>query len=302
MRQLTLLLLLIFGSWTAVRGQYPYERPTPDPALMRQLEWQRVRRQLDRLDNLSKTNVVTAKNGEDNPRIILESLYRRSTDGERHLLSAEKDDLSKYEKLLTQPNTGMTKLVRDFGCDEYSSIPPNKQICLEFSMPGGGSAFSFRQADYQFWKLSDLLYDGRSFIAFGQMSLGFIVDLGDVPLDTVRSDSLDLSYLTNFEPHTDIASVTKQNNDLVDGIRSDGRLYKKFLPVVVNDTYVMRSIAYKGKVPMKHFEISYNELDFDKRKDVIVTFRVVRSDINGTVTLAWKILQRKVAPELKLAK
>jgi hypothetical protein len=167
-------------------------------------------------------------------------------------------------------------------------------------MPGGGSAFSFRQSDYQLWKLSDLLYDGKSFIAFGQMSLGFIVDLGDVPIESVGLESKALAYLLNFQPATDIASVTRQNNDLVDGIKLDGRLFKKFLPAVENHTYVLRSIAFRGKVPQQHFEIKYNELDFDKRKDVIVVFRVVRSDINGSKTILWKTLQTKAAPELKL--
>jgi len=217
-------------------------------------------------------------------------------------MSPDKDDVSKYNDFLSQSNTGITKLIRDFGCDEYSSVIANPQICAEFSMPGGGSAFSFRQSDYQLWKLADILYDGRSFIAFGQMSLGFMVDLGDVPIDSVGLNSEGLSYVTNFQPFTDIRAVTRQNNEFVDGINLDGRLYKKFLPAVVNNTYILRSIAFKGKVPQKHFEIKYNELDRDKRQDVIVAFRVIRSDINGSVTIVWKTLQVKPAPELKGAK
>ena len=169
-------------------------------------------------------------------------------------------------------------------------------------MPGGGSAFSFRESDYQFWKLADLLYDGRSFVAFGQMSLGFMVDLGDVSLTDVNLDSKAFAYMTAFEPASDIAAVTKQNNVFVDGLDANGLLYKKFFPAVVNHTYVIRSIAYKGKVPRQHFEIKYNELDFDKRKDIITAFRVLRSDINGTVTILWKTLQEKASPELKLGK
>ena len=286
-----------------IAGKCQYSpSPQQNEAIMRSIEWQRVRRQLDRLDSLPKTQINAPKKVENNPRIILELLYRRSTDGERHLLAAEAEDISKYKDLLSQPDTGITKLIRDFGCDEYSSVTPNQQICLEFSMPGGGSAFSFRQADYQLWKLSDLLYDGRSFVAFGQMSLGFMVDLGDVPLQSVHADSKELNYMTTFQPMTDLAAVTKQNSDLVDGVKQDGRIFKKFLPTAVNHTYVLRSIAYRGKVPSKHFEIKYNELDFDKRKDILVAFRVVRSDFNGTVTIAWKMLQTIPSPELRLPK
>ena len=276
--------------------------PQENQTILRNIEWQRVSRQMDRLDNISKTNGPTPGRAENNPKIILDSVYRRSTDGEKLLMSAEKEDVSKYENFLAQANTGLTKLIRDFGCDEYSPLTKNLQICAEFSMPGGGSAFSFRQSDYQFWKLSDLLYDGKSFIAFGQMSLGFMVDLGDIPIENVGLTTKGLSAMTNFQPPSDFVSATKQNNEFVDGVNLDGQLYKKFLPAVINNTYVLRSIAFKGKVPQQHFEIKYNELDFDKRKDVIVAFRVIRSDINGSVSIVWKILQAKAAPELKGAK
>ena len=302
MMKVVLLFLVVLVSCLTAAGQYPVERSTPDPSLVRQIEWQRVRTQLDRLENLSKRSYPAPVNGEVNSKIILDSLYRRSTEKERQLLAAENDDVSKYEVFLAQPGTGITKLVRDFGCDEYSSTTPNEQICTEFSMPGGGSAFSFRQSDYQFWNLSDLLYDGKSFLAFGQMSLGFMTDLGDVPIESVQLDSKALSYLTSFAPGSDIVSVTKQNNTFVDGLKVDGQLYKKFLPIAVNNTYVLRSVAFKGKVPRKHYEIKYNELDLDKRKDITVAFRVVRSDINGTVTILWKILDAKASPELKLTK
>jgi hypothetical protein len=257
---------------------------------------------LDLLDSLSKRTYPGPANGEVNSKIILDSLYRRSTDRERQLLAAGTSDVAKYEAFLAQPGTGITKLIRDFGCDEYSPAAPNKQVCLEFSMPGGGSAFSFRQSDYQFWNLSDLLYDGKSFLAFGQMSLGFMTDLRDVPIESVQLDSKGISYMTRFDPGSDIATVTKQNNVFVDGQNVDGQLYKKFLSAAVDNTYVLRSVAFKGKVPRKHYEIKYNELDLDKRSDIIVAFRVVRSDINGTVTIVWKTLQLKSAPELRLAK
>jgi len=293
--------ILFFALAATIFGQYPPSLQQNE-TILRNIEWQRVRRQLDRLDNINKTKSVTPKKSEDNPQIILDSIYRRSTDSERRLMTVEKEDISKFENFLAKPGTGIAKLIRDFGCDEYSPVTPNKPICTEFSMPGGGSAFSFRQSDYQFWKLSDLLYDGKSFIAFGQMSLGFIVDLDDIPIDSVGLDSKALSYVTNFQPSTDGPSVTKQNNDFVDGIKSDGQLYKKFLPAVVNHTYLLRSIAFKGKVSQQHFEIKYNELDFDKRKDIIVAFRVIRSDINGSMTIIWKTLLTKPAPELKLTK
>ena len=270
---------------------------------VKQLEWRQVKGHLDNLDSLGKVKLAHPTNpGEDNGQIILDALYRRSTKTERELLAPENEDRSKFADFLSRPGTGMMKLIRDFGCDEYSTAAFNDKLCKEFSMPGGGSAFSFRETDYQFWKLADLLYDGRSFIAFGQMSLGLMVDLGDVPIQNVQMDSKGMSYLTSLAPKGEIAEATKQNAVLADGIADNGFTYKKFLPVVVGDTYAIRSVAYRGRVAREHYELKYNELDFDRRKDVIAVFRVVRKDFNGTVTILWKILQAKQSPELKTRK
>lgn len=299
MRYFVILLLFLFTLPVAVDAQRPPNaQPTPDPALTRQIEWQQIRRRLDDLESLGKTAVPAARPAEDHRAIILDTIYRRSRSDELQLLAPEEEDKTKYAAFLRQAETGLIKLIRDFGCDEYSSASRNEQVCGRFSMPGGGSAFSFRQSDYQVWKLADLLYDGRSFFAFGQMSLGFLVDLGDASLESVQLDSKGMNYLTAFAPSGDIAEATKQNTSLADGITDNGSLYKKFLPVVVGHTYVLRSVAFKGKVERDHYGTKYNELDFDKRKDVIVAFRVVRQDINGTATILWKVLQSKQAPTL----
>jgi hypothetical protein len=266
---------------------------------MREIEWRSVKSHLDRLDSLQKITSPANRPAEDNKKIILDALYRRSTATELSLLAASDEDRTRYSSFLKQPGTGLIKLIRDFGCDDFSSAPRNEEVCRQFTMPGGGSAFSFRQADYQFWKLADLLYDGKAFLAFGQMSLGFLVDLGNVPLENIRPDSNDLAFMLDFVPAQDNDQVVKQNTSMIDGLNDNGMVFKKFLPVKVNDTYVIRSIAFKGKVPREHYDIKYDELDFDHRKDIVVAFRVLRQDFNGTVTLIWKILQTKPSPELR---
>lgn len=303
MRYLVFLGVLLLGP-TMVRPQGPPNAgPTPDTGLTRQIEWQQIRRRLDNLDALRKNKTVAPRpDGYDSGRIILELLYRRSRNDERQLLIPEVEDGSRFAEFLKQPDTGLTKLIRDFGCDEYSTEKPNEQICSRFTMPGGGSAFSFRVADYQQWKLADLLYDGKSFIVFGQMSLGMVVDLGKVPLDLLTTENKGLAYLVGFDPSGNIEEATKQNTALADGVTDKGVLYKKFLPVVPGDTYALRSVAFRGSVTREHNGTKYNELDFDKRKDIVVAFQVVRQDFNGTVTILWKILQTKQSPVLSTTK
>src|SRR4051794_26633765 len=210
--------IFLFGFSITIIAQSSPPQPvaTPDnSALMREIEWRSVKSHLDRLDNLQKITSPVNRPAEDNKKIILDALYRRSTAAELSLLAAGDEDRIKYSTFLKQPGTGLIKLIRDFGCDDYSSVPRNEQVCQQFTMPGGGSAFSFRQADYQFWKLADLLYDGKAFIAFGQMSLGFMVDIGNVPLESARPDSKDLGFMMDFVPAQDSDQAVKQNTSMI---------------------------------------------------------------------------------------
>ena len=51
------------------------------------------------------------------------------------------------------------------------------------------------------------------------------------------------------------------------------------LPVAVNGTYLLRSIDYSTS-------------------DVLVAFKVVRKDSDGSVILAWKLLKKYPVPQL----
>ena len=60
----------------------------------------------------------------------------------------------------------------------------------------------------------------------------------------------------------------------------------------------MRSIAYKGSYYRAIDGFLYDELDFDKRKDVTVAFRIIRRD-EESVTIIWKQLAEKDSPKVK---
>jgi hypothetical protein len=56
--------------------------------------------------------------------------------------------------------------------------------------------------------------------------------------------------------------------------------YKSRLPVFVNNTYALRSVNYD-------------------RSDVLVAFRVVRKDFDGSIVILWKLLAKYPKPELQ---
>lgn len=60
----------------------------------------------------------------------------------------------------------------------------------------------------------------------------------------------------------------------------------------------MRSIPYKDNYYRAIDGFLYDELDFDKRKDITITFRIVHHD-EESVTIIWKQLAEKDAPKVK---
>ncbi len=293
------MIVVVIACCTAIMAQLPGTAPAPDPEIQKESDLRLVRKHLDDLDRFTMGSIAPVTVISVGSAGVLRVLYRRSSPEELRLLAPDDSDKAKYSKFLTQHHTGMIRLVADLGCDEYSGRTPATGICDRFSMPGGGSAFSFRQGDYQLWKLADLLYDGNSFFAFGEMSQGFLVDLGNKPLKDLTRAVNGANYPFLFSPSSDPANLAKENKQFVEGVRLDGFEYKKVLPAVEGNTYILRSVAYKGIAPRNDRGLNYNELEFDKRKDVVVGFTVIRRDVNGTVTLLWKILETKPSPVLK---
>jgi hypothetical protein len=166
-------------------------------------------------------------------------------------------------------------------------------------MPGAGSSFSFRTESYRIARLSDVTFTDKSFQAGGVVLHGIFVKLGDVPIEEVDLQTRGLKYLVDFQPEPDYEKGKALDAELTKGVASDGFLYRRGLFITENTTFALRSIAYDGKYYRAVETVTYNEFDYDKRRDVIVVFRIVEKDEAGNVTILWKKLQEKSSPEVK---
>ena len=233
----------------------------------------------------------------------IRNLYRKPNKKEAELLIPRIEDQRKYADFLQQPNTGLVKLMPDLGCGENPKVLVVSEVCTQYTMPGGGSAYSFRKETYRIWRLADLLHKDGIIHAIGARSQGILVTLGDVPLENVSLKTEGVKFLTDFVPETEFEEAKKQNRQFLEGIRQGAFYYRKALRAVEDSTYVFRSVAYRGKFYRSVRGVVYNELDFDKRRDVIVAFRIVRQDeSNGSITLLWKELANVKSPALKVEK
>lgn len=229
----------------------------------------------------------------------IEPLYRKPSKEELKRLAPKPELVMKFDEFLRQPNTGLTKLIKDTGCAENTKIVVATDNCLKYTMPGAGSSYSFRVKNYRIPRLADVTFTENSFQAAGILLQGIFVNVGDVPLDKVGLQIDGVRFLRDFQPDVEYEKAKTVDRQLSVGIRQGNFLYRRGLYAVENTTFVLRSIAYNGKYFRAIRGVTYNEFDFDNRRDVIVAFRIVERDSEGNVTIIWKELQRKDAPVIK---
>lgn len=226
-------------------------------------------------------------------------LYRKPTKKELRSVEPSREVSERFAAFLRGPKTGLTKLISDKGCSENSKVLNVSPDCLRYPMPGAGSSFSFRTGTYRIPRLSDITFTDNSFQASGVLLHGIFVNIGNVPLEEVGNTTKGLKWLFDFRPEPDFERGRALDRQLTEGIREDGFLYRRGLYIVENTTFVLRSIAYAGKYPRAVQGITYNELEYDRRRDVTVAFRIVDRDANGDVTIVWRELQDKESPEIE---
>lgn len=241
-----------------------------------------------------RPNVKNSKTFREKIRPI----YRKSDKKEREIIAPNSEDVSKFTQFLKEKNTGLTKLIADKGCDKEIGVVVSTPHCLEYSMPGGGSSYSFRYDDYRIKYLGDLQFTGNVFQSVGVLTHGIFVNIGDVPLEDVSLKTEGIDFLSNISPAENFAEAKDLIDKLEKGIEDGELVYKNNLPVEENTTYILRSIAYRGDSIRTLEGISYDELEFDKRKDVIVAFRIVRAEPNESVTILWKELASNKSPKI----
>lgn len=256
---------------------------------------------IDGLRNVGKKNIIRDRYKDDK---ILEDkakpIYRSSTKEERASVAPVDADLQKYAEFLDKGDTGLTKLVIDRGCDKGIEVLVSTEYCLKYTMPGSGSSFSFRKGDYSNSRFADLTFSQNRFHSKGLLIQGIFGDIGDIPLENVNLRTRGVSYLRELEAPEEIEELIKYNLELEKGISSEGVTFNRSVPLYDNNTYLLRSIAYRGQYFRTVENVAYNELDYDKRRDLIVAFRVVRYQSNDGITILWKVLSDQKSPKLDL--
>ncbi len=232
-----------------------------------------------------------------------EQMYRKAKDKEVRELKPTSQVLNKYRDFLRLKKTGIVTLIPDQGCSDYASVVlVASEHCMKYDFPGAGSSFSFRKNGYRIPHLADLTYDGENLVSRGEFANVVFTILDNHPVDKVFYDSPKIKTLRELAPATSIEEAKLMQARIQKGFTRDGLAHGFGVKIEPDTTYAMRIIAYRGSYLRSSNGVVYNELSFDDRRDLIVTFRIVEGKPGGRITIIYRILKTEKAPELKTPK
>jgi hypothetical protein len=174
---------------------------------------------------------------------------------------------------LKQADTGLFKL-RPREKVDWQPGQDAKHVKLR----GGGAYYSFFYLSHDNIYGADLDLDHNSLgLDFKEPDYGILIDMGDLPLNEVSADDSRAAFIAGYKPARRSADARCEIKKFRAGVAVNASLSKLSLPVKVNSTYLLRSINYG-------------------RSDLLVGFRVMRQDSDGSVTIAWKLLKQYWRP------
>jgi hypothetical protein len=200
----------------------------------------------------------------------IESMMEKLREREKEFLAPSSEDQQGYAGFLRQPDTGLTRLL------------PREKYDGKLLTRGGGAYYSFPRLTHEYSLGSDITLEQNQFgVGFAGADFGFLTKLGDVSLDTISLEHPGVQFLSMFVPPSKEGEAREQYRRGHPGFEQGGFMYASRIPAAANVTYALRSICYRDS-------------------DILVAFRVIRQDSDGSMVLLWKILKRFPTPELIL--
>jgi len=284
---LTLLIALLTANASAqsMGGPQPiggYRSPSENPNLVRRdNDMQRVdaQRRLDEMQRRQDLMNNSTMHGNAGPGVVFKPESKLNAK-ERMLLATYPDDQKKYAEFLRQPGTGLFRLLPRESKDivNVESLKSGDGI---LPIKGWGAYYSYSKLRHELDEWSEIgLQNGTFLVGFARRSLGFVGSLGDVPLEAVTLDSKEVSYLHTLVPSTAYQEIIAQGDESIRRLRAGGFLYSSTIAALADNTYVLRSTT-SGKA------------------DLLVAFRVIREDADGSLHILWKKLASYPVTTLK---
>lgn len=251
-----------------------YRSPSEDPNVGRRDNAQpRIDEMQRRQDPMNNSTVP----GNVGPVFKSESKLNAK---ERMLLATYPEDQKKYAEFLRQPGTGLFRLL-PYESRGIVTVATLKSADVILPIKGRGAYYSYSKLRHELDGWSEIgLQNGTFQVGFAPRSLGLMGLLGDVPLEAVTPNSKEVGYLDKLVPLTTYQDMMAKGVRSVRRLRAGGISYSSIMAALADNTYLLRSTI-------------------SDKADILVAFRVIRQDADGSLHILWKKLASYPVPTLK---
>ena len=225
---------------------------------------------------IASMNVVAQSESRGDLLKEIETKRTELTALEKKFLAPSTEDRAAYSELLRQPDTGLIRLLprETYGDNNYKN---KKSLTIQ----GGGAYYSFSRLTHEYGFGEDIeLQQGYLSVGFAGANFGMLTKLGDLRLEEITLEHQGARFMAAYLPPGELAKArVEQRRFSGPGITVDNELYQARVTAEINTAYLLRSINYDNS-------------------DVLVAFRVVRKDTDGSLIIAWKMLKNYEKPVL----
>lgn len=217
---------------------------------------------------------------------------KESTKTGKNLLKPDEKDYAENKEFLDKSKTRIAKLFPDLKCSKYLIEIGNIPCLQVFQMVGQGAYYSFRYKSNMETAMSEIGFQRDEFSVLDFFSpkfklLGFFIDLGDFPIESLDKNSTQLANLKNYHLPKTNAEIISEKAKLKEGVKLGNDTLISTTKVKLNNTYGLRLVNWTDGY--------YGGED----NDLLVVLRVVRVNEDGSIIFIWRELQKKGSPKLK---
>lgn len=243
------------------------------------IDWERQQRQRQREERETenrnrKLRELGDIRGTRSPRPNSAPPYvspSKLTDEQKTLLKPSPQHEASFANFLSQPNTGLIRLLPREKYDQTAQMP----------LRGGGAFYSFSKLSQEATPWSDIkLQEGELHAGVNDLTLGVMSMLGDVPLENIDLDNPAVKFISQLALPAKYPEHKSRVDKYRAGFEADGNIYRSTFSTQLNATYILRSTIYD-------------------EVDSVIAFRVIEIDSDDSVTLLWKRLNRVRVKQLK---
>lgn len=181
------------------------------------------------------------------------------------------------EKIALAPDKADFEAATKENAQVFRLMPREKYDKDVFTIRGGGAYYSFTRKTHEYGYGSDIeLQQGNLSVGFAGADYGFIYNLGEIALADVTKETGAVVFLAGYKPPAFLPEI-RTEQQRARNYEAEGVVYKENVPAVVGKTYILRSI------------------NFDE-SDVLVAFKVMRKDADGSLIIFWKLVDKFEKP------